>query len=438
MAFGKSTAPRVLFVVSGESIAHTLRPLPIAQRLRAAGLQVQFGGRGRYLRFVEEAGFEVLALPTLPYPRVLEWQARLLHRVYRRDEVPALVEAQRTAIAGCAPAVIVQDGPDSTLAIAARAAGVPLVAISNASVIGLAGRVRYTPFHRRLHHAVQGVPQLAPPLDRGIELLRMIQTAFPIGYYLGRQHIALADIAYRQQLIPDLAELFPGEHDPTTGVFVGPLLYEPPLPRPDWWRRLDRRRPLVYVAVGSSGGAVGLDVIIAALADQPLQVVLSTAGAVDVDALPKNFLASPLVPRDDVLARASALVFHGGNATMYQAIRQRVPMVAIPGHFDHELNARAIVRAGLGRCILPFDLTAPGLRQAVAAVSADTAIRTNLERLSSCLATTDGAGCAAQIVATLATARAQQRAIAFGGMFGRGHGGVPWRRDRAGARGANP
>lgn len=437
MPFGKRAAPRVLCVVSGESIAHTLRPLPIAQRLRDAGLEVQFGGRGPYLRFVEEAGFALRSLPTLPYPRVLEWQTRLLHRLYRRHDVPALVEAQRAVIAGWAPALIVQDGPDLTLAIAAHAAGVPVLAISNASVIGLAGRVRYTPFHPRLHRAVQRLPQLASSIDRGIELLRMVQTAFLIGHYLGRRGIGLADIAYRQQLLPDLSELFPAAADPHA-EFIGPLLYEPPLARPTWWRRLDRRRPLVYVAVGSSGGAVGLDVIVRALGDQPLQVVLSTAGAVDVGALPRNFLASPLVPRDDVLERASALVFHGGNATMYQAIQHRVPMVAIPGHFDHDLNARALVRAGLGRSILPYDLTAAGLRQAVTEVIADSAIRANLERLSRCLAATDGAGRAAQIVTAIAGARVQQRATAFGGVFGRGRGGAPWQRSGAGARGVNP
>ncbi|MBN2358576.1 MAG: hypothetical protein JXR83_03925, partial [Deltaproteobacteria bacterium] len=271
MAFGKRAAPLVLIVVSGESIAHTLRPIPVALRLRELGCAVRFGGQGRYLRFVEEAGLAVEPLPTLPYPRVLEWQARLLGKVYGVAEVGRLVAAQRAAIERCAPAVMVQDGPDSTLATAAHLAGVPLFAISNASVIGLGGRVRYAPFHRSLHRAAALAPRLVRPLERGIELLRMVQAAFPIGYYLGREGIRSSAVGYQKQLVPDLAELFPAAHDPGTTVFVGPLLYEPPLPRPSWWRRLDRRRPLVYVAVGSSGGALGLDVIVAALGDQPYQ-----------------------------------------------------------------------------------------------------------------------------------------------------------------------
>jgi MGT family glycosyltransferase len=431
MLFGKRAAAPILFVVSGESIAHTLRPLPIARTLRDQGWRVAFGGQGRYLPMVAAAGFDVVPLPTLPYPRVLEWQARLLHRIYRRAEIPALVAAQRAAIAAFAPAVIVQDGPDSTLPIAAHAAGVPVLAISNASVIGLAGRVRYTPFHRRLHGAVQRLPQLAPPLDRTIELLRMFETAYPIGHFLGQQRIGLAETAYRQQLLPDLRELFFDAADSPGRVFIGPLLYEPPVARPAWWRRLDRRRPLVYAAIGSSGGAVGLDVMVAALADQPLQVVLSTAGAVDVGALPKNFLASPLVPRAEVLARAAVMVFHGGNATMYQAIRHRVPMVAIPGHFDHDLNARAIVRAGLGRSILPLDLTPDGLRQAVTGLIDDAAVHARLEQLGRCLDASDGPGRGAELVAALATTHARARATPYGGAFGRGRGGAPWRRSAA-------
>ncbi|MBN2360972.1 MAG: hypothetical protein JXR83_16065, partial [Deltaproteobacteria bacterium] len=151
--------------------------------------------------------------------------------------------------------------------------------------------------------------------------------------------------------------------------------------------------------------------------------------------LPRNFFCSPLVPRGEVLARASAMVFHGGNATMYQAIQHRVPMVAVPGHFDHDLNARALTRAGVGRHILPYDLTAAGLRQAVAAVIDDPAIEANLQRLSNSLAATDPPDSAARIVAAAAAARDPRRARGFGGMLGHGRGGAPWRADRTATQG---
>src|SRR5688500_18251816 len=60
----------ILIAVTGGSIAHTLRPLPIALRLRQLGAHVVFGGTGPFVKFLVEQGFPVVPLPMLDYARV--------------------------------------------------------------------------------------------------------------------------------------------------------------------------------------------------------------------------------------------------------------------------------------------------------------------------------------------------------------------------------
>jgi hypothetical protein len=83
------------------------------------------------------------------------------------------------------------------------------------------------------------------------------------------------------------------------------------------------------------------------------------------------------------------MVYHGGNATTYQAIRHAVPMVAIPAHFDHELNARAVAAKGLGISIFPHELTAEGLSKAVDEVVNSSKVAFTLKRFQMLLARRD-------------------------------------------------
>jgi SAM-dependent methyltransferase len=61
-------------------------------------------------------------------------------------------------------------------------------------------------------------------------------------------------------------------------------------------------------------------------------------------------------------------------------------MIAIPAHFDHEMNARAVAACGLGVSILPHELTAAKLREAVFDVVTSSRVAVNLKRFQMILA----------------------------------------------------
>jgi UDP:flavonoid glycosyltransferase YjiC (YdhE family) len=115
------------------------------------------------------------------------------------------------------------------------------------------------------------------------------------------------------------------------------------------------------------------------------------------------------VPRDALLARTAVLVYHGGSATTYQALEHAVPMIAVPGHFDQDFNARAVDTQGLGRMILPLDLEPSSLRQAIDAVAGDAGIADRLRGFQAKVRASRGAERVAEILEQALTRLARQR-----------------------------
>lgn len=368
----------ILIAVTGGSIAHTLRPLPIALRLQRLGARVVFGGTGPYVRFLAEKGFPVVPLPMLDYARVCKMMDSERFHLRGLEEYRAAVFAQRCYLDGLKPDLVLQDGPDPSLPLAALEAGIEHVTLANATIFGFAGPQHIVPFRPWLRDKIKWSKKLTHWINTCLILQRNIRVNIPIFTYLAQMGIPYESVK-QPALIPDLPELF-GAEEKKDKVFIGPLLYEPEVPLPEWWSKLDPMRPLVYVGVGSSGGLTGMRTMIEALANTEYQVVLSTADTFKAQDLPQNFFASGMVPREKVLLRAAVMVFHGGNATMYQGIKFGVPMVAIPAHFDHELNARAVVARGLGVSIYPHEVTAYDLRHAVDTVMTSSKIAFNLKK----------------------------------------------------------
>uniref|UniRef100_UPI0034E06EEC glycosyltransferase n=1 Tax=Stenotrophomonas maltophilia TaxID=40324 RepID=UPI0034E06EEC len=81
-------------------------------------------------------------------------------------------------------------------------------------------------------------------------------------------------------LIPDLAGLYPLGESNGSYSYIGPLLWSPDTPQPSWWQDPDNE-PMgtVYVTLGSSGDPSLLPQILDALANLPVRVIASTAGA---------------------------------------------------------------------------------------------------------------------------------------------------------------
>jgi UDP:flavonoid glycosyltransferase YjiC (YdhE family) len=115
-------------------------------------------------------------------------------------------------------------------------------------------------------------------------------------------------------------------------------------------------RPFVYMSFGSLTGAMAMAPAIYAMAVQaaaaiPTSVLLSVGNRLEITslgALPDNLQVEAWVPQEDVFAKASLVISHGGSGTTFGALAAGIPQVVVPLFADQFQNARRIVEAGTG------------------------------------------------------------------------------------------
>jgi UDP:flavonoid glycosyltransferase YjiC (YdhE family) len=124
---------------------------------------------------------------------------------------------------------------------------------------------------------------------------------------------------------------------------------------PAWLTAMGRDRPLVYVTFGTEMGALApWPALLGALARLDVDAVVTVGGGLDPAPLAamlgteaaRRVRIERYVPQSFVLARASAVVSHGGAGTMLAAAAAGLPHLAIPIGADQFDNAAAFTAAG--------------------------------------------------------------------------------------------
>ena len=133
-------------------------------------------------------------------------------------------------------------------------------------------------------------------------------------------------------------------------AFIGPLEWSPSIPLPPGHEQWGRNRPLVYVSLGSSGSPRVAQRVLDALADAPVDVVASTAGA-RLERVPPGVVTLDYAPGEILCRRAALVIGNGGSPVAYQALQSAVPLLGLASNLDQFLNMRMIERIGAGRCL---------------------------------------------------------------------------------------
>jgi MGT family glycosyltransferase len=129
---------------------------------------------------------------------------------------------------------------------------------------------------------------------------------------------------------------------------VGPLLSPPPP------RGSEERPPLVYACFGTAQNRRTelFRIAIDALAGQPVQLLMSTAGRrltpEDLGPVPSNVTVREFVPAREVLARATVHITHGGCNSVHESLVAGVPLVCLPQAFDQIPLSRRVAQIGAG------------------------------------------------------------------------------------------
>ncbi len=388
---------RSLLLPSGVGRSHVQRLILIADALRGADVDVEFGADPHDPDLVA-AGYRVHPVPD---PTVTDFTANV-YGTYDDELIEASVAAERAAIAAAGPDAVISDFRP-TAAISCQVEGVPHAVVTNAALTRW-----FDPVDVLMPGAGGARRSVASRLGRSIQSRqkrKLVERFRKVAARLGTSGLETLDDFFDGEavLIADVPKLLDLPQLPPRARYIGPLVWDGPytdasVPPGD--------QPLVYATIGNTGGEALAQLVMAAFGeDGSYRVVLTTGPYID----PRQWEAPPwirisaFVSGSEVLSRARVAIHCGGTGTTYQALRAGVPSVVVPFSNEQRINALALKREGAA---LPLEaaLSPVQLRAGVEIVQRPD-YATSVARLRQEVMEWDGPGNAAAAVVALADRR---------------------------------
>jgi UDP:flavonoid glycosyltransferase YjiC (YdhE family) len=347
--------PRLKFVFFPLSwvLAHVGRTVEIAKSLRAAGHEVVFAGEDpshprSKLHLATAAGFRVVHVRE---PRQhwawdrfekYGWAVSVWDSLQAQKWAPldAILEDTLRVVEEEQPDMIIGDG-SIAVSTAAHIAGIPAAGVMNAYNTHF---IKPGSFYRYLIKAWDKL--ILSRIRNRVYRKRNV-----------RQVNAIRLLQSIPLISPDLPEFIE-----STGGFekwhsVGPVVFEPPAPLPDWYDVLDDGTINVYITMGSTGLMDQfLRRVYPSLEKTPYRFLVTSGGQVSDETAalaPANFRFTKYAPGSAILKHCQAMIFHGGNTSMYQALAAGVPMIGLPSHLEQEVCFRIALKHGFGKQYAP-------------------------------------------------------------------------------------
>lgn len=390
----------ILFSPECFNLGETTRCIEVVKEAAGRGHSVHFHVYSkRFIPLIERAGLPVtLSEPVLSdedAARIMDLdQGRparnpLTLKVVRRRVMSELIAFRDFA----ADAVVIGSNP-STL-ISARVAGVPLFYVR--------------PYAFSTTNLSLGPKDLngvlpAPPLTR------------LLWHYLRFKPAAFVQVAREYGLTPPrrtinamsadvnlLASTFPYLHNVPTvdrDVSIGPVFYRPEGELPAIARR-ERTRPVVYVAMGSSGSQALLLRILHQLSGANMDVLVARGDKLpreQVASLADNIHLAGLVPSHLLAGRIDASITHGGEGTVQSAALAGVPFAGIAMQFEQRRNITECVRNGNALRFSTNDIKSGKIPDIVHRLLTDESLRSSAAALGRAMAKLDGPARALDII----------------------------------------
>jgi MGT family glycosyltransferase len=203
-----------------------------------------------------------------------------------------------------------------------------------------------------------------------------------------RRQAGLRPVREARMLFPELAHItqlpkcldFPRSGLPANFHYTGPFASQAARPQVEFpWHRLDGR-PIIYASLGTTRNAQAFVFRLVAEACQhlDLQLVISLGGRFDpalFSSLPGKPLVTKYAPQLELLKLAKIVITHGGPNTVFEALMEGKPMVAIPLAHDQPAVAARLARLGIAEVLPIMRLSVRKIYRAVTKVLNDPSYR---------------------------------------------------------------
>jgi len=224
---------------------------------------------------------------------------------------------------------------------------------------------------RNAEHNRQFEDALAPATEYINALLKVCGASRSIGFVID------ASCTVFDAFLQFTAEEFEYAVDdkPANLHFVGPMI--PAVTsseEPEWLKKIDGSRPVVLVTQGTIANSDFNQVVkpaIAALAEENIQLIVTTGGG-DLDIpLSPNVHVESYIPYPLVLPKVDVFVTNGGYNGVQQALSLGVPVIAAGATEDKPFVAARVAAFGVGIDLKTGSPTAEQIRDAVRTVLSD-------------------------------------------------------------------
>jgi len=369
-------------------LAHTVRLVEIARRVREKGYRVLFFSSGKYDWLIREAGFPLEEIYCLDPEAMMRLLRSGEVEFYSEETYERSVAEELQVLRRYRPACVLGDHRWS-LRSSTEMASVPYVSVLNASWT----RFWALPIRPYYHHP------LTRALGAGRAARSLIRPVLPIAAALFKKAGAREQNRWRRRnglqgfsvhlesfegdlnLLADVPEYSPCRALPQNFRYVGPLFWEPDCQAPDWLRNFRKTRPVVYLSFGSTGDARYFPVVLELLRGLDVDVLVTTGGLAAIPDPPANCRIAEILPGSAVMALADLVVCHGGNGTIYQALAAGVPIVGIPTCITQEIEMDQVERCGCGVQVNEVRFRVNELRDAIQKVLAEPRYRAQARKL---------------------------------------------------------
>lgn len=343
---------RILFFGEPATLAHVVRPVVLAGTLDPNEFDIAVATGPDYRALIAEAGLVYRRLESIGTHAYLA-AVSAGRPVFSFKVLAAYVEDDLRHIKEFAPDLVVGDFRLS-LAVSARLAGVPYLAISNAYWSPYANVRFEVPVHALTR--LLG-PQAANVLFHAFRPLIFAHHSLPMHRLRQRHGMSSLGLGLRRvftegdvTLFADVPELVPTAECGRPGRYnyIGPITWSPGVPLPAELARSSDSRPLVYLNLGSSGDPALIKGIVRACTALGFRVALSTGSGAPIKDPTGAVVSAQALPGGEVAALAALVICNGGSPGAHQALQQGTPVLGIPSNLDQLLNMQFVTASGAG------------------------------------------------------------------------------------------
>ncbi len=329
-------------------MSHYLRCVVLAQNYKE--YDILFAYSEKYDVFVRKAGFGSFKVDTFNAEEVMNCARKFDFAWLNLNDIERVFLSQKQVIKDYKPDMVIGD-TCPTLKMAAEILGVKYVSLMNGYMTKFYDGVRQV---SRTHYSYKYVSELPPKIGDSITVFaermafKKIHKPFRNlrkKYGLKNIHDYLSELEGDENLICDDKFLFPQKKLPDSYKIIGPLYYSSNNTEEELISSLDDKKPTICVCLGSSGNLSAL----AFLSEARYSFVnIIVAGDSERFINGAHVYHKEFINLDKLLPKCDLLICHGGNGTIYEALRHKIYMLCLTSHFEQEWNVKRLEQLNLG------------------------------------------------------------------------------------------